>query len=288
MHAQWLGPPPISEPAGFVPHAYWYRTFSLKSPMDGLRGPGTLRDVTIATTMSTLVGLELWTDQIGPQTTEQVDGMEGAVGFDAIGWAGGRALLVCSMIHPSAFLDAITTEIPLPTRPKPSSRPISVVIEMVEPGAFGDGFSLPRVTVDTSSNDPFRRQSHPCRVRGSSNDAMRRGHRPWARKAAAIQRGLCVLGGVGRGGRGVSYSPRYMSEWCGQSSAAIGLLPIEKPSRECKCCDEEIVMARVPKRARPALIKRDRVSISRAFRKASAGRNRCTEQRARHRRWDGL
>ena len=53
--------------------------------MDGLRGPGTLRDVTIATTMSTLVGLELWTDQIGPQATEQVDGMEGAVGFDAIG-----------------------------------------------------------------------------------------------------------------------------------------------------------------------------------------------------------
>ena len=104
--------------------------------MDGLRGPGTLRDVTIATTMSTLVGLELWTDQIGPQTTEQVDGMEGAVGFDAIGWAGGRALLVCSMIHRSAFLDAIPTEIPLPTRPKPSSRPISVVIEMVEPGAF--------------------------------------------------------------------------------------------------------------------------------------------------------
>jgi len=68
--------------------------------------------------MSTLVGLELWTDQIGPQTTEQVDGMEGAVGFDAIEWAGGRALLVCSMIHPSASLDAITTEIPLPTRPK--------------------------------------------------------------------------------------------------------------------------------------------------------------------------
>lgn len=190
--------------------------------------------------------------------------------------------MVCSMIHPSASLDAITTEIPLPTRPKPSSRPIGGDRDgrARRLCAFGDGFSLPRV--DTSSNDPFRRQSHPCRVRGSSNDAMRRGHRPWARKAAAIQRGLCVLGGVGRGGRGVSYGPRYMSEWCGQSSAAIGLLPIEKPSRECKCCDEEIAMARVPKRARPALIKRDRVSISRAFRKASAGRNRCTEQRARH------
>ena len=83
-------------------------------------------------------------------------------------------------------------------------------MEMVEPGAFGDGFSLPRV--DISSDDPFRRQNHPCWVRGSSNDAMRRGYRPWARKAAAIQRGRCVRGGVGPGIRGVSYGPRYMSE----------------------------------------------------------------------------
>ena len=30
-----------------------------------------LGDVTIVTAMSTLVGLELWVDQIGPQTKEQ-------------------------------------------------------------------------------------------------------------------------------------------------------------------------------------------------------------------------
>ena len=76
----------------------------------------------------------------------------------------------------------------------------------------------------------------------------------------------------------------YMSEWCGQGSAAIGRLPIAKPSRECACRDEEIAMARVPKRARPAPIKSDRISISKALTKASADRNRCTEERKRHRR----
>ena len=172
---------------------------------------------------------------------------------------------------------------PFPTRPEPSSRPISVVIEMVEPDAFGDGFGHPRV--DISSDDPFRRQNHLCRVCGSSRDAMRRGHRPWAHTADAIPRGLRVLGGVGFGSRGVGYGPRYMSEWCGQGSAAIGRLPIAKPSRECKCRDEETAMVWVRTRARPALIKRNRVSISRAFRKASAGLNRCTDERERHRRW---
>ena len=168
---------------------------------------------------------------------------------------------------------------PFPTRPKPFSRLISVVIEMVEPDAFGDGFGLPRV--DISSDDPFRRQNHPCQMCGSSRDAMRRGHRPWAHTADAIPRGLCVRGGVGYGSHGVGYGPWYMSEWCGQGLAAIGQLPIAKLSRECKCalCDEETAMMRVLNRARPALIKRDRVSISRAFRKASAGRNRCTDER---------
>ena len=57
--------------------------FAENRPMLAFRALG---DVTIVTTMSTLVGLELWTDQIGPQTTstEQVDGMEGAVGFDSM------------------------------------------------------------------------------------------------------------------------------------------------------------------------------------------------------------
>ena len=153
---------------------------------------------------------------------------------------------------------------------------------MVEPDACGDGFGLPRV--DISSDDPFRRQNHLCRACGSSRDAMRRGHRPWAHAAVAIPRGLCVLGGVGFGSRGVGYGPRYMSAWCGQGSAAIGRLPIAKPSRECACRDEEIAMARVPKRARPAPVKSDRISISKALTKASADRNRCTEERKRHRR----
>ena len=163
-----------------------------------------------------------------------------------------------------------------PTRPKPSSRPMSVVIEMVEPGAFGDGFGLSRV--DISSDDPFRRQNQLFRVCGSSRDAMRRGHRPWAHTADAIPRGLRVLRGVGYGSRGVGYGPRYISEWCGQGLAAIGQLPIAKLIAKTSG-DEETAMVRVVNRARSVLIKRDRVSISRAFRKASAGRNRCTDER---------
>ena len=93
-----------------------------------------------------------------------------------------------------------------------------------------------------------------------------------------------MLGGVGCGSRGVGYGSRYMPEWCGQGSAAIGRLPIAKPSRECTCRYEEMAMARVPKRARPAPIKSDRIPISKALRKASADRNRCTEERKRHRR----
>ena len=55
-------------------------------------------------------------------------------------------------------------------------------------------------------------------------------------------------------------------------------------ARACKCRDEETTMVRVRTLARPALIKRNRVSISRAFRKASAGLNRCTDERERRRR----
>ena len=96
-----------------------------------------------------------------------------------------------------------------------------------------------------------------------------------------------MLGVVGYGSRGVGYGPRYVSEWCGQGLAAIGQLPIARPSRECECalCDEETAMMRVLNRARPVLMKRDLVSISRAFRKASAGLNRCADERERHRRW---
>ena len=106
------------------------------------------------------------------------------MGIEARGWAGGRVLLVCSMIHPLASLDAVFTEIPLPNSPQTLIVTISVVIEMVEPDAFGDGFGLPRV--DIWSDDPFRKQNHLCRVCGSSRDAMRGGHRPWAHTADAI------------------------------------------------------------------------------------------------------
>lgn len=52
-------------------------------------------------------------------------------------------------------------------------------------------------------------------------------------------------------------------------------------SRECTCHEEEIAMARVPTRARSAPIKSDRIPRSKALRTASAGRNRCTEERNR-------
>ena len=42
--------------------------FAENRPMLAFRALG---DVTIVTAMSTLVGLELWTDHIGPQTKEQ-------------------------------------------------------------------------------------------------------------------------------------------------------------------------------------------------------------------------
>ena len=76
-------------------------------------------------------------------TVDQVNGMARATGWESMR-LGGRALLVCSMIHSLASLDAGFTEIPFPTRPKPSSRPISVLMELVEPAPFGDGFGPPR------------------------------------------------------------------------------------------------------------------------------------------------
>ena len=100
-----------------------------------------------------------------------------------------------------------------------------------------------------------------------------------------IPRGRWALCGVGRGTRGVGYGLWYMPEWYGQPHGSHGLMPIEVSSRgACYCRDEEIEIARVPKRARLAPITRDRISTSRAFRKASVGRNRCTEERERHRR----
>ena len=47
-----------------------------------------LGDVTIVTAMSTLVGLELWVDQIGPQTKERAPPLFNLTGrsFDCVGF----------------------------------------------------------------------------------------------------------------------------------------------------------------------------------------------------------
>ena len=57
-----------------------------EDPMMALRALG---DVAIVTAMSTLVGLELWVDQIGPQTKERAPPLFNSTGrsFDCVGFA---------------------------------------------------------------------------------------------------------------------------------------------------------------------------------------------------------
>ena len=117
-------------------------------------------------------------------------------------------------------------------------------------------------------------------VRGSSHQPTRRWSPPWHVRPRPCRRSRRWLRGVGRGRECFGYTSGDMLERCGQGFPAIACT-----SREQSLCVTIAMCAndgsRLSPCAWPAPIKRDRISISRAFRNASTG-----PQPGRHRRKD--
>ena len=117
-------------------------------------------------------------------------------------------------------------------------------------------------------------------VRGSSHQPMRRWSPPWHVSPRPCRRSRRWLREVGRGRECFGYTSGDILERCGQGFPAIACT-----SREQSLCVTIAMCAndgsRLSRCAWPAPIKRDRISISRAFRNASAGRHRRKDERKR-------